>query len=482
MTDWLSRVSVASGLPSEFFIFCLIAFSFLILLVFGLFYCLFELKKTRDISSQTIMSARLAWREDLGAAVSQSKDLIAERIKPDFLESERNIERSVQDLSKMIRTETFSGLKAVQDTLNQSLLRNDEQVRGLNQRFQSLSETLNASLADLKKQVDSDLRELNKDNEAKLEKIRETVEEKLQHTLTEKVGESFSQVTRQLNLVYEGLGQMKDLAEEVGGLKRVFVNVKSRGMLGEVQLEALLKEYFTETQYVKNAHTVPSKPKMVVEFAVKLPGISGNSCLLPIDAKFPIEDYQRLLKAGDEGDRDGVAEARNKLRLRLRNEAKSISEYINVPETTDFAIMFLPSEGLYAEALSLEGLSREMFTNYRVYVMGPSTLASALCAYRAGFQTFAIERKSSEIRKILASVQTEFSKYGEVLNKLKLQVEGVAKTVDLVQNKTRRMNLQLEVASENEGEEVREVVGPVSTQQITVNENKDVSKPDASWQ
>ena len=257
-----------------------------------------------------------------------------------------------------------------------------------------------------------------------------------------------------------------------GGLKRVFVNVKSRGMLGEVQLEALLKEYFTESQYVKNVHPVPSKPKMVVEFAVKLPGLNGRTCLLPIDAKFPVEDYQRLLQAADEGDREGVAEARSKLRTRFRNEGKSIAEYINVPETTDFAIMFIPSEGLYAEALALEGLTNELFTSYRVYIMGPSTLASALCAYRAGFQTLAIEKKSSEIRKILSSVQTEFAKYGEVLNKLKSQVETVAKTVDIVQTKTRKMNLQLEVASESDKEEDQpmSLPSPVSNQSSLTSE------------
>lgn len=494
----------------------------------------------------------MAWREDLGAAVTQSKDLIADRMKPNFIETERTLERSFQEVSAGIRSETFASLKAVQDTLNQSLTRNDEQIssvnkrfeelsknireeiaesgkvvqstlnqslirndeqikslngrfeelsktlrgeifanlkavqdtlnqsltrndeqiRDVNQRFETLSSTLNTSLNELRKQIDDDLKALNKDNEAKLEKIRETVEEKLQNTLTSKVGESFSQVTQQLNRVYEGLGQMKELAEEVGGLKRVFVNVKSRGMLGEVQLEALLREYFTESQYVKNVHPVPSKPKMVVEFAVKLPGLNGRTCLLPIDAKFPVEDYQRLLQAADEGDREGVAEARSKLRTRFRNEGKSIAEYINVPETTDFAIMFIPSEGLYAEALALEGLTNELFTSYRVYIMGPSTLASALCAYRAGFQTLAIEKKSSEIRKILSSVQTEFAKYGEVLNKLKSQVETVAKTVDIVQTKTRKMNLQLEVASESDKEEDQpmSLPSPVSNQSSLTSE------------
>lgn len=196
----------------------------------------------------------------------------------------KSLNERFEELSKTLRGEIFANLKAVQDTLNQSLTRNDEQIRGVNQRFETLSSTLNTSLNELRKQIDDDLKALNKDNEAKLEKIRETVEEKLQNTLTSKVGESFSQVTQQLNRVYEGLGQMKELAEEVGGLKRVFVNVKSRGMLGEVQLEALLKEYFTESQYVKNVHPVPSKPKMVVEFAVKLPGLNGRTCLLPIDA------------------------------------------------------------------------------------------------------------------------------------------------------------------------------------------------------
>ena len=552
MNDWLTRVSAASGIPSEIFILGFMAFFLLIFLAIGIIYCLIRLRSISANTLQTIAQARMAWREDLGAAVTQSKDLIADRMKPNFIETERTLERSFQEVSARIRSETFASLKAVQDTLNQSLTRNDEQIssvnkrfeelsknireeiaesgkvvqstlnqslirndeqikslngrfeelsktlrgeifanlkavqdtlnqsltrndeqiRGVNQRFETLSSTLNTSLNELRKQIDDDLKALNKDNEAKLEKIRETVEEKLQNTLTSKVGESFSQVTQQLNRVYEGLGQMKELAEEVGGLKRVFVNVKSRGMLGEVQLEALLKEYFTESQYVKNVHPVPSKPKMVVEFAVKLPGLNGRTCLLPIDAKFPVEDYQRLLQAADEGDREGVAEARSKLRTRFRNEGKSIAEYINVPETTDFAIMFIPSEGLYAEALALEGLTNELFTSYRVYIMGPSTLASALCAYRAGFQTLAIEKKSSEIRKILSSVQTEFAKYGEVLNKLKSQVETVAKTVDIVQTKTRKMNLQLEVASESDKEEDQpmSLPSPVSNQSSLTSE------------
>mgnify|MGYP000426483154 CR=1 FL=1 len=275
-------------------------------------------------------------------------------------------------------------LKAVQDTLNQSLTRNDEQIRGVNQRFETLSSTLNTSLNELRKQIDDDLKALNKDNEAKLEKIRETVEEKLQNTLTSKVGESFSQVTQQLNRVYEGLGQMKELAEEVGGLKRVFVNVKSRGMLGEVQLEALLKEYFTESQYVKNVHPVPSKPKMVVEFAVKLPGLNGRTCLLPIDAKFPVEDYQRLLQAADEGDREGVAEARSKLRTRFRNEGKSIAEYINVPETTDFAIMFLPFENIYAEVIRRTALVEMLQKDWKIVVTGPTTLGAILNSLQNG--------------------------------------------------------------------------------------------------
>ena len=577
MNDWLTRVSAASGIPSEIFILGFMAFFLLIFLAIGIIYCLIRLRSISANTLQTIAQARMAWREDLGAAVTQSKDLIADRMKPSFIETERTLERSFQEVSAGIRSETFASLKAVQDTLNQSLTRNDEQIssvnkrfeelsknireeiaesgkvvqstlnqslirndeqikslngrfeelsktlrgeifanlkavqdtlnqsltrndeqiRGVNQRFETLSSTLNTSLNELRKQIDDDLKALNKDNEAKLEKIRETVEEKLQNTLTSKVGESFSQVTQQLNRVYEGLGQMKELAEEVGGLKRVFVNVKSRGMLGEVQLEALLKEYFTESQYVKNVHPVPSKPKMVKQRNLALTGnvtqarlvelLEANypytSCMVDTemetvlsmfsqDAKFPVEDYQRLLQAADEGDREGVAEARSKLRTRFRNEGKSIAEYINVPETTDFAIMFIPSEGLYAEALALEGLTNELFTSYRVYIMGPSTLASALCAYRAGFQTLAIEKKSSEIRKILSSVQTEFAKYGEVLNKLKSQVETVAKTVDIVQTKTRKMNLQLEVASESDKEEDQpmSLPSPVSNQSSLTSE------------
>lgn len=459
MSDWFTSAAQLTGIPSGFFFLCLFAFLLILFLCASVGICLYKLLQLKGEdpearAKQTLLEARVAWREDMGTAAEQTKEMIAYRIQPQFIETEKNVQKSMEDFSRNIRSETFSNIKALQDMLNAQLARNDEQIRALTEeqsrRLESLTATMGSALESLRSKVDQDLKELNSANEAKLEKIRETVEEKLHSTLSSKIGESFEQVTHQLNLVSKGLGEMKELASDVGGLKRVLVNVKSRGMFGEVQLEALLSENLTESQYVKNAHPVPDKPKMVVEFAVKLPGVSGKPCLLPIDAKFPVEDYQRVQEAAEAGDRDAVTEARKQLRNRLKGEAKSISEYIHAPETTDFAIMFIPSEGLYAEVLSLAGLAEEMYSAYRVYIMGPSTLVSALCAYRAGFQTLAIERKSSEIRQILGNVQTEFGKFGAILAKLKQQVETVSNTVEQVQTRTRQMNLQLNKVASGE--------------------------------
>lgn len=472
MSDWFASAVQLTGIPSEFFFLALAAFLLILFLSIASGISLFKLLRLKNEDTeararQTLLEARVAWREDMGTAAEQTKEMIAYRIQPQFIETEKNVQKSMEDFSRNIRSETFSNIKALQDMLNAQLVRNDEQIRALTEeqsrRLEALTSTMGTSLENLRSKVDQDLKELNAANEAKLEKIRATVEEKLQSTLSSKIGESFEQVTHQLNLVSKGLGEMKELASDVGGLKRVLVNVKSRGMFGEVQLEAILSENLTESQYIKNAHPVPEKPKMVVEFAVKLPGVAGKPCLLPIDAKFPVEDYQRVQDAAERGDRDSVNEARKQLRLRLKAEARSISEYIHAPETTDFAIMFIPSEGLYAEVLSLTGLAEEMYSMFRVYIMGPSTLVSALCAYRAGFQTLAIERKSSEIRQILGNVQTEFGKFAVILAKLKQQVESVSNTVDQVQTRTRQMNLQLNKAATGEADEEKSSAVPLAS-------------------
>lgn len=276
------------------------------------------------------------------------------------------------------------------------------------------------------------------------------MEEKLQSTLTSRVSESFAQVSQQLTQVYKGLGEMKELAADVGGLKRVLVNVKSRGMLGEVQLEALLSEYFTADQYVKNAHTLADQKSKVVEFAVVLPGIGGKECLLPIDSKFPIEDYKRLQDAAEEGDSEKLKKAKEAIRGRAdsRSEVR-FSLYQSSKHDGFCHYVYSFGGSLRGGALArrsdgepLSGLSRLHY--------GPIHPASALCAYRAGFQTLAIEKKSSEIRSILISVQSEFGKFQGTLDKLRTQAETVVKTVEQVEVRTRQMNRKLAHASQSE--------------------------------
>lgn len=276
-------------------------------------------------------------------------------------------------------------------------------------RTDQLTDRLTQKLDSVSNKVETNLENIRIGNEAKLEKIRETVEEKLQTTLQQRVSESFRLVSARLDEVYSGLGEMKRLASDVGTLKQVLVNVKSRGMMGEVQLEALLSEYFTTEQYGKNVHPISTQPNLVVEFAVRMPGKDGVACWLPIDSKFPVEDYQRLQDSQEAGDRKGICDAKEALRRRIISEGKDISKYIQSPETTDFAIMFLPSEGLYAEVLSIAGLAEKLYSDCRVYIMGPSTLASALCAYRAGFQPWRLKRGVRKLEKCWLALRRNFS-------------------------------------------------------------------------
>lgn len=432
----------------------LILSSFLIalLIVLAIFLLILFVKLPQKLSALSELT-KSTWRQDLSSALTQSQDLLVTKIKPEFLTSQLNFERAMDRLSRQDREELSKTLDSFRHTLSQSVEQSDRRVESFRseqtQKMDALSQNMTKELSSIGQKVESSLKEMNQSNEAKLEKIRETVEDKLQSSLQAKLGESFKLVSNQLNEVYKGLGEMKELPSDVGGLKRVLVNVKSRGVLGEVQLEALLSQYFTESQYVKNAHPNSENPSKVVEFAVKLPGQAGQECLLPIDSKFPVEDFQRLAAAQDAGDRELVAKAREALKSRLINEAKSIAQYINPPQTTDFAVMFLPSEGLYAEALSLDGLTERLYSGSHVYILGPSTLASALCAYRAGFQTLAIEKRSSEIREVLGAVKAEYSRFGQIIDQLRKQLQTATRTVDQVETRTRVMNRKLQTVQEN---------------------------------
>jgi DNA recombination protein RmuC len=305
-------------------------------------------------------------------------------------------------------------------------------------------EELTKSLESVRSIVDLRLKELQRDNAQQIDRMRATVDEKLQGTLEKRLGESFKLVSERLELVHQGLGAMQQLASDVGGLQKVLANVKTRGGWGEVQLGALLEQVLTSDQFARNVKTRDDSAENV-EFAIKLPGDeNGAQVWLPIDAKFPTEDYQRLLAAQEKGDADLVESAMKSLETQLRKSARDIcTKYINPPRTTDFALMFLATEGLYAEAIRRVGLVEQVQRDCRVVFAGPTTLVALLNSLQMGFRTLAIQKRSSEVWNLLAGVKTEFGKFGEALSGVKDKLDQAAKKMEDVDVRSRAIARKL---------------------------------------
>lgn len=281
--------------------------------------------------------------------------------------------------------------------------------------------------------------------ERRLEQMRATVDEKLHATLEKRLGDSFRQVAERLEQVHKGLGEMQTLARDVGSLQRVLANVKTRGILGEVQLQGLLEQVFAPEQYAANVATVPGSSERV-EFALRLPGrrADGEPLWLPIDAKFPREDYERLLDAQERADAPAAEAAARALETRLKTEAKTIRDkYLAPPHTTDFAILFVPTEGLYAEALRRPGLVEALQREHKVVLAGPTTLLATLNSLQMGFRTLALEQRSAEVWEVLGAVKTEFSRFGDVLARTKKKLEEAQGAIDAAEVRTRAMARQL---------------------------------------
>jgi DNA recombination protein RmuC len=304
---------------------------------------------------------------------------------------------------------------------------------GLDERFERL-----------KLSVESRLTAIQVDNSAKLEEMRRTVDEKLHATLEQRLGQSFQMVSERLEQVHRGLGEMQTLAAGVGDLKRVLTNVKTRGTWGEVQLSALLEQLLTADQFSGNVATRPDTNERV-DFAIRLPGKGDGAVVwLPIDAKFPIEDYQRLLDAQDRCDPAAVEEAAKAIEMRLKNEARSIRDkYVSPPHTTDFALLYLPIEGLYAEALRRPGLAETLQRDFRVSLAGPTTLAALLNSLQMGFRTLAIEQRSAEVWAVLGAVKTEFGKFGEALAHTKKKLDEASNSISKAETRTRQLSRRL---------------------------------------
>jgi DNA recombination protein RmuC len=330
------------------------------------------------------------------------------------------------------------------DLLQQTL---QQTGRGTGDEFSRLRQELAGQIQNLRLDLTvaqkNQLDEIRGTVDTRLEQVRQTVDEKLQGTLEARLGESFKLVSDRLEQVHKGLGEMQTLASGVGDLKRVLTNVKTRGTWGEVQLGALLEQMLTPDQYARNVATTGTAER--VEFAIRLPGREpGQTCWLPVDAKFPMEDYQRLLDAAEQGDPAAVESATRSLEVTLKNCARAIgSKYLEPPGTTDFGLLFLPTEGLYAEALRRPGLAETIQREHRVILTGPNTFAAILNSLQMGFRTLAIQQSSSEILNTLSAVKTEFAKYAGALAKVKQRLHEAATTVEQAQTRTRVLERHL---------------------------------------
>jgi DNA recombination protein RmuC len=374
-------------------------------------------------------------------------------------QAQDRLERSLQEELRGTRTELAQNLTRIMEL-------EASQLAALRQEIARFGQGNDQKMEQLRETVDRKLRDLQTDNAARLEQIRKTVDDKLHETLEKRLGESFKLVGDRLEQVQAGLGEMRALAAGVGDLKRVLVNVKNRGTWGEVQLISIIQDLLAPHQYELNAVMQPGSQERV-EVAIRLPGAAGSGgankkdipVLLPIDAKFPKEDYERLVSARENGDSLASEEAGKLLERRLKISARDIYEkYIHPPYTTDFGILFLPSEGLFAEILSRPGLAESLQREFRVVIAGPTTLAAMINSLQMGFRTLAVEQRTTEVWRTLSLVKAEFEKFGELLEKTRKKLQEAADTVDLADKKTRTIQGKLKRA-----EQLQEPAGVTQT-------------------
>ncbi|MGE5677697.1 MAG: DNA recombination protein RmuC [Pseudomonadota bacterium] len=386
------------------------------------------------------LSGRLIKLEARLEGLERNMDRTDRTIKEEMLQDREEITDSMK---------TFNGMIAAQMSEISSMQRNQLDI--FSQQLANLTQSNEYKLDKMRETVEDKLKQLQEDNSRKLEKMRETVDEKLHSTLEQRLGESFKQVSERLELVHKGLGEMQSLASGVGDLKRVLTNVKTRGTWGEVQLGNILEQVMTPEQYSRNVATRKNSAERV-EFAVKLPGRDmkdGEVVWLPIDAKFPQEDYQRLMDAQEKGNPAMAEEAAKALEAKVKSFAKDIRDkYIDPPGTTDFGIMFLPTEGLYAEILRRPGLCDCLQRDYRIVAAGPTTLIALLNSLQMGFRTLAIEKRSSEVWVLLGAVKTEFGKFGDILDKTQKKLQEASNTIEDAARKSRSIGRKLKNVQE----------------------------------
>lgn len=400
------------------------------------------------------------------------------------------VERTVNDemaknrgennlVARALREEVANTLSKLNESILKRMNENTTvqltQLETFSQQLQGLTQMNEQKLERMRETVEKQLRVLREENGSKLEEMRKTVDEKLNQTLEKRLGESFKLVSERLEMVHRGLGEMQTLASGVGDLKRVLSNVKTRGIWGEIQLENLLEQILTIEQYAKNVATKPGSNDRV-EFAIKLPGRDTEESIvwLPIDAKFPQEDYQRLLEAQDQANAVLAEEAAKALENRIKSEAKDIAnKYVCVPHTTEFAILFLPIEGLYAEVLRRPGLCDTIMRNYKVIIAGPTTLSALLNSLQMGFRTLAVEKRSSEVWSLLSVVKTEFGKFGDLLDKTHKKLQEASNSIDVAARKSRTIERKLKNVQELPQEEAVNMLDAANVAEIAAAQEKE---------
>lgn len=422
-----------------------------------------ELSQVGQSSRQELAGALKAMTDSLNqqlAALVQSNDVKLEQMRQTMEHRLQSIQEGGAQKLDLVRAESASNSKTFREEVgtilrdfNQSLVTTFDalghgqktQLSHFGERLDKLTSSNEQKLESLKLIIETKLRSLQEDNAKQLDQMRQTVDEKLQGTLEKRIGESFKQVSERLEAVYKGLGEMQVLATGVGDLKKVLTNVKTRGTWGEVQLGAMLEQVLTPEQYATNVATKDGGER--VEYVVKLPGRSDHSdevVWLPLDAKFPVEDYQRLIDAQEAADIEAAELATRQLETRIKQCAKDICDkYLNPPKTTDFGILFLPTEGLFAEVIRCTGLPEYVQRECRVVIAGPTTLWSILNSLQMGFRTLAIQKRSSEVWNLLAAVKTEWTKYGGVLQKVQKKLQEATNTIDAAEQRVRVVGRKL---------------------------------------
>ncbi|RQO33653.1 DNA recombination protein RmuC [Herminiimonas sp. KBW02] len=421
----------------------------------------------RELREQ-VQSTAQSTRQELGNNFTQFQQALATQLTSVATLQNNQIDSFAQQLAKLNEANAQQ-LEAMRLAIGaQAQAGREEQATALknfgdtlNQTLSTLTESNAQRMAEVRATLEAKIKDLQTDNGTRLEEMRKTVDEKLHATLEQRLGESFKLVSDRLEKVHQGLGEMQQLAIGVGDLKRVLTNVKTRGTWGEVQLEMLLEQVLTPDQYAKNVETVPRSGERV-EFAIKLPGTDDGQTpiWMPIDAKFPKEQYERLAEAADRADADGVLLAGRELERVVRFEAKKIAEkYLSPPLTTDFAILFLPTEGLYAEVMRRPGLADDLQRTHRISIAGPSTLSALLNSLQMGFRTLALEKRSSEVWQVLGAVKTEFGKFGDVLAATKTTLERAAKNIEQAETRSRQMTRKLKSVEALPSEAAQQLLG-----------------------